>query len=1044
MIFGIWRGPFVFLSPGSLSDRQGKVSQENGEGINDTTNLRPFSAFATRRKFIVPAEKKKTASRRTKSTVDMKSGKKKKKAAAAPGGAKDFYIVGMGASAGGLEAFERFFQNMPNDSGMAFVLVPHLDPTHVSLMPELIQKSSRMEVLPVKDGTKVKVNSVSIVPPNHSLAILNGTLQLLDPPKTPGPRMPIDYFFRSLGEDQGEKAICIILSGMGSDGTLGLRTIKGEGGMAMVQAPDSAKYDSMPRSAIKTDLVDYVLFPEKMPEQLIAYAKHATKKLASKLTGGKVPDALQKIFILLRTHTGHDFSSYKQNTICRRVERRMDVHQINKISNYVRYLQENSVEVETLFKELLIGVTNFFRDKEAFEALKEKALAQIIKGKPNDYTIRVWVPACSTGEEAYSIAILLRECIEQLKKPMGVQVFATDIDTSAIETARAGTYPASISGDVSPDRLKRYFKSEDNVCTVKKDIRETLIFAPQDIIKDPPFTKLDLICCRNLLIYLESELQKRLLPLFHYSLKPDGILFLGSSETIGGFTDLFGAVDKKWKIYRRKEAVPGGHIGARFPVTPQTDKVYEPDEKRPPELTVAQLAQKSLLAQYAPPSVMINERGEILYIHGRTGKYLEPAPGEARLSIYQMAREGLKFEIPSAIRKATTQKKEVTYKGMEVKGNGVTRMVNLTVRPMLEANAPPGAMMVVFEDVTPAIKERPPKKKGTPKKKADEKAEALGKELHYTKESLQTTIEELETSNEELKTTNEELQSTNEELQSTNEELETSKEEQQSMNEELTTVNTELQSKIDELSRANDDLKNLLEAIEVPTIFLDNDLFIKRFTSDSKRLINLIQTDIGRPIGDIASKIEDITISEMAKAVLKDLVYREREVRTRDGFHFLMRIAPYRTTENVIDGVVITFMDITKEKELEEREHRLAAERRLAAVIQDSNDAVTLQDFEGHILDWNKGAERMYGYSKAEALNMNIRDISPKGKEKETLELIKRIKEGEDITSFKTKRKTKDGKILDVWLTVTKLVDTEGKPLQMATTERDLAWLSGQ
>ena len=992
----------------------------------------------------MPAEEKKTASRRTKSTVPMKRSKEKKKAAAVPGGGKDFYIVGMGASAGGLEAFESFFRNMPNDPGMAFVLVPHLDPTHVSLMPELIQKNSKMEVLQVKDGTKVKPNTVSIVPPNHHLAILNGTLQLLAPPKSPGLKMPIDYFFRSLAQDRGEKVICIILSGMGTDGTLGLRTIKGEGGMAMVQSPHSSKYNSMPRSAIETDLVDYILPPEKMPEQLIAYAKHATKKLTSKLIEGKVPDALQKIFILLRTHTGHDFSFYKQNTICRRVERRMNVHQIDKISNYVRYLQENSVEVETLFKEILIGVTSFFRDREAFEALKEKALAQIIKDKPNDYTIRAWVPACSSGEEAYSIAMLLRECIEQLNKPLGVQVFATDIDMNAIEMARAGIYPASISGDVSPGRLKRFFESEDNVCIVRQDLRETLVFAPQDIIKDPPFTKLDLICCRNLLIYLESELQKKLLPRFHYSLKPEGILFLGSSETIGGLTDLFAAVDKKWKIYRRKEGGPAGHIGIEFPVTPQADRVCEPDEKKPPEASVAQLAQKSLLAQYAPPSVMINDNGEILYIHGRTGKYLEPAPGEARLSIYQMAREGLKFEIPSAIRKVATRGKSVTYEGLEVKGNGISQKVNLTVRPMFETNAPPGVMMVVFEDVTPATKEEPAKKKGASKKKEDGRDKVLEKELEYTKESLQTTIEELETSNEELQSTNEELQSTNEELQSTNEELETSKEEQQSMNEELTTVNTELQSKIDELSRANDDLKNLIEAIEVPTIFLDNDLSIKRFTADSKRVINLIQTDIGRPIGDIASKIEDITISEMAEAVLKDLVYRERHVRTRDGSHFNMRIAPYRTTENVIDGVVITFMDVTKEKELEEREHRLTAERRLATVVQDSNDAVTLQDFEGNILDWNKGAESMYGYSKAEALTMNVRDIVPKGKEKETLGLIKKVKKGEDITSFKTKRTTKDGKILDVWLTVTKLADPEGNPVQMATTERDLAWLSDE
>jgi two-component system CheB/CheR fusion protein len=986
---------------------------------------------------LMPAEKKETK---------RKEEDKKKKAIAVPKNTSDFYIVGMGASAGGLEAFERFFHNMPGDSGMAFILVPHLDPTHISLMPELVQKNSKMEVIQVKDGTKVTPNAVYIVPPNHDLAILNGTLQLFPPPKIPGPRMPIDYFLRSLVEDLGEKAICIILSGMGTDGTLGLRAVKGKLGMAMVQSPDSAKYNGMPRSAIETDLVDYILPPEKMPEQLISYAKHATKKVAPKLikAEGKVLDALQKIFILLRIYTGHDFSSYKKNTIYRRIERRMKVHQIDKITTYVRLLQKNSVEVEVLFKELLIGVTNFFRDPEAFKALKEKALPKVLEDKSDDYAIRAWVPGCSSGEEAYSIAILFRECTEQLKRHVGIQIFATDIDKSAIDTARAGIYPASISSDVSPDRLKRFFMSEDNMYRIKKDIREMLVFAPQDIIKDTPFTKLDLVCCRNLLIYLEAELQKKLLPLFHYSLRPGGILFLGTSETIGGFTDLFTSVDKKWKIFRRKESASSAHAAFEFKGTPPLERVYQAEEKKPKEIDVAQLAEKTLLEHYAPPSVIINEKGEILYIHGRTGKYLEPAPGEARLSIYEMAREGLKLELPSAIRKAASQKKEAIYKGLEVKGNGSIQMIDLIVRPMLDVKAPSGLIMVMFEDVTPATKEEPLKKKRIRKQKGDERIEALEKELKYTKENLRTTIEELETSNEELKSTNEELQSTNEELQSTNEELETSKEEQQSMNEELTTVNSELQGKIDELSDANNDLKNLIDAIEVPTIFLDNDLCIKRFTSHATQVINLIQTDIGRPIGDIASKLEDINISEVAEAVLKDLVFREREVHTRDGAYFVMRVAPYRTTENVIEGVVITFIDLTKEKELEERERRLEAEHRLAAVIKDSNDAVTLQDLDGNIVDWNKGAERMYGYSRAEALNMNIRNIVPKGRQKEALGMIKKIKTGEDIKSFKTKRKTKDGRILDIWLTVTKLVDTEGKPIQIATTERDLAWLSEQ
>ncbi len=982
---------------------------------------------------------------KTNSKIELqKSNDKNKEGVAERLGRSDFFIVGIGASAGGLESFEIFFQNMPVDSGMAFILVPHLDPTHTSLMPELIMKKTKMEVFQIKDGDRVKPNTIYIVPPNKLLAILNGKLQLLDFPNIPGLKMPIDFFLRSLAEDQGDKAICLILSGMGTDGTLGLRAIKGNLGMAMVQSVDSAQHVGMPKSAIETQLVDYILNPEKMPKQLIAYVKHVPKKIFYKnaLVDGDPPNALQKIIFLIKHQTGHDFSAYKQNTLCRRIERRMIVHQIDNIKNYVRYLQENCAEVEILFKELLIGVTNFFRDDPAFEILQEKALYDLLKNKSPDDSFRVWIPGCSTGEEAYSIAMLLRESTEQFKKNLNIQIFATDIDERAIETARAGIYPASVSTDLKPERLKRFFRSDDNVFTIKKDIREMLIFAPQDIIKDPPFTKLDLICCRNLLIYLESEMQKKLLPLFHYSLKPGGILFLGSSETIGGFTDIYSMLNKKWKIYKRKDTIAANRMGFEFTQRQREDVKTMGGDKKENKYNVARLAEKSLLAHYAPPSVIINDKGDILYIHGRTGCFLEPAPGEARLSIYEMAREGLKYELHSGIRKAAIEKEEVIYKKLSIKSDGVDKSVNLTIRPMIETNIPTGLMLIEFEDITPQRKEKSIPDQGGPKKKRDECIEDLEQELRYTKENLQSTIEELETTNEELKSTNEELQSTNEELQSTNEELETSKEEQQSMNEELTTVNSELQCKIDELSRANDDLENLLNAIEIPTLFLNNDLYIMRFTSHATRLINLIPTDIGRSIDDIACQIVDVNISEISKAVLKDLVYREKEICTKDGNNFIMRVAPYRTTENIIDGVVITFTDLTKEKEIEEREHRLAAEARIVNIIEDSNDAVTLQDLEGNILEWNRGAERMYGFSKAEALQMNMIDMVPKEKQKEVLSFMEKIKLGEDIKSFKTLRITKEGKILNIWLTVTKVTDFESNSIQIATTERDLAWLA--
>jgi two-component system CheB/CheR fusion protein len=936
-----------------------------------------------------------------------------------------------------LEAFEKFFKNMPPKPGMAFVLVPHLDRTHISLMPELIQKCSKMKVLQVNDGIEVKPNSVYIVPPNNDLAIINATLQLLDPVQGRGPRMPIDFFLRSLAQDQGDKAISVILSGMGSDGTLGLRAIKQELGMAIVQDPDTAKYDGMPRSAIATDLVDYILSPEQMPQQLLAYAKHASQKPASKLfpAEGTAPNALQKIFILLRSHTSHDFSGYKQSTVCRRIERRMNVHQIDKISDYVRYLQENSLEGNILFRELLIGVTNFFRDPDAFEALEKKALLQILAGKPKDYVIRVWIPGCSSGEEAYSIAIILRECTERLKQHIGIQIFATDIDDNAIKTAREGVYPQSIAADVSADRLKRFFTQGDNVYRVRKDIREMLVFAPHNILKDPPFTKLDLVSCRNLLIYLDQKAQSKLLPLFHYSLKFGGYLLLGSSETVGKFADLFAPVDKKWKIFWRQQSPSNSNPVFEFPAAPAVIRNNIEHEIKPLEINIRHLAEKTLLASYAPPGVIINSRGEILYIHGRTGRYLEPAPGEAKWNIYDMARKDLRLELLSVIRQVESLNSAVTSKGLQVRSNGETQALNLTVKPLETPATASGLKIVVFEEISPPRPKTPEEKGRARGNKTDQRIEALEKELYYSKENLQTTIEELETANEELKSTNEELQSTNEELQSTNEELETTKEEQQSLNEELVTVNSELQSKIEEFTTANNDMKNLLNSIEIPTIFLDMDPGIKRFTSHATRIINLIPTDIGRPIEDIASRLQNVQLAEDARGVLNDLAFREKEVQSEDSRFYSIRTAPYRTSENVIDGVVITFVDVTQAK-------RVEIERRLITVVKDSNDAVTIQDLDGNIKAWNRGAEKMYGYSEAEALNLNISQIIPQKESEAARKFVEQVKAGKNINSFRTKRKTKDGKILDVWLTVTKLVDDHGKTIELATTERDLAWLA--
>jgi two-component system CheB/CheR fusion protein len=836
---------------------------------------------------------------------------------AASTGARNFPIVGIGASAGGLEAFEQFFTRMPGDSGMAFVLVQHLDPSRTSMMPELLQRLTTMKVVQAKHRTKVQPNCVYLIPPNKGMIIVNRTLRLTPPVTSHGVRLPIDVFFRSLAEDQRERAIGIILSGNGTDGTLGVKAIKEELGMVMAQDVNSAKYDGMPSSAVDTGLVDYVLPPDKMPAQLVTYVQRSLPWAAPRaaVMVGKSPDALYNIFKVLRSQTGHDFTLYKKNTICRRIERRMNVHQIDGASTYLRFLQQNPQEVGMLFKELLIGVTNFFRDPEAFKALGRKWLPRLLADKPKEYTVRVWVPGCSTGEEVYSIAIVLRECLNQSRRNYQAQIFGTDIDERAVELARPGEYPGNIVADVSPQRLKRFFIKDGDLYRIRKDIREMVVFAPQNIIKNPPFTKLDLLCCRNLLIYLDPELQKKLFPLFHYTLKPGGLLFLGSSESIGGFQDYFTALDKKWKIYQRKEtAAAAAPTMIDFPAPGQTSFANEKESAKEPRRgrpgVLPDLVTRLVLDEYSPACVVVNEKGDILYIHGRTGKFLEPAAGQAHMNIVDMAREGLKFELAAAIRRAHGQEKDVRYPRLQVQSNGARQLLDLTVKRLREPESLRGLLLIVFEEIESPRTVEAGKAKGRLPTQQRQRVAELEQELKYTREHLQTTVEELETSNEELKSTNEELQSTNEELQSTNEELETSKEEMHALNEELITVNTELQSKLEQLTQARDDMKNLLDGTRIATIFLDNSLCVKRFTTEASRLINLIPSDVGRPIGHIVSNLKLETLVEDVEQVLNTLVFKEVKVQSKDGHWYAMRIMPYRTVENVIEGVVITFVDI--------------------------------------------------------------------------------------------------------------------------------------
>ena len=855
-----------------------------------------------------------------------------------------FPVIGIGASAGGLEAFEHFFKHMPPNSGAAFVLISHMDPSHASMMTELIQRLTQMPVKEAVEQMPVEPDHIYVIPPNKDLAIFKGLLQLSSLTGPRGSHMPIDLFLHSLAEDRGERAIGIVFSGTGSDGTAGLRAIQGAGGLTLVQDPANAKYDGMPRSAINSGLADYILPAENMPEQLLAYFKNFHAERMRPPLFAETPNALQKIFMLLRSQTGHDFSQYKKNTIHRRIEKRMRLHGIEDLASYLTYLENHREEVRLLLKEFLINVTSFFRDPKAFEVLKHEILPMLLKDKPDNYTFRVWVPGCASGEEAYSIAMVLREYLAETQRDLIVQIFATDIDENSIDVARSGHYAANIATDIGPDRLRRFFIKEGSGYRIKKEIRELIVFAVQNVIKDAPFTRLDILSCRNLLIYLEPELQNRLIPLFNYSLKPGGCLFLGSSESIGAFSDLFGTLDKKWKFYEAKPSIPSGQE-TRTTGLPWTHGYREPTTpgipKNPTQINMADFTQKVLMADFAPPSAMINAKGDILYIHGQTGKYLEPPQGHPSTNLLEMAREGLKYELQKAIHSAIVQKKDVVRKDLQIKADEGFHAINLIVKALPDAEQE--LFLVVFQDVVPPGAQKQTRIRPIAMEKQGHKASELERELLYTRETLQATIEEQQASNEELKSTNEELQSTNEELQSTNEELETSKEELQSVNEELVTVNSELQAKIGQLYQTENDMKNLLDSTNIGTIFLSNDLHIKRFTQSAVKVVNLIPSDVGRPLSDIVSKLNYKNIIGDVQHVLDTLVYKETEVATNDNKIYLMRIMPYRTLDNMIDGAVITFTDLSVARKASEELLDLEALRVPVALLILDQDLKTVE-----------------------------------------------------------------------------------------------------
>jgi two-component system CheB/CheR fusion protein len=872
-------------------------------------------------------------------------------------------VVGMGASAGGLESFKKFFGAMPANSGLAFVLIQHLDPTHESMMVELLSKHTGMQVSQVVKETPIRPNHVYIAPAGKYLAVRNRVLYLSEPAERRGMRMPIDHFFRSLAEDLRERAICIILSGTGTEGTLGLRAVKEQGGMAMVQEPSTAAHDGMPRSAISTGLADFVIPAENMPEVLTRYVKHPYIEgpIAPEAPpSSRGPDHLHAILAIIRARTRQDFRCYKKSTLTRRIERRMGINHVLEPDDYVEYLRGNPKEVDQLFKDLLIGVTGFFRESEAWEALMKLAIPDLVQNCAADKPIRAWVPGCSTGEEAYSLVMLLLEEVQRQQKHCPVQVFATDIDEDALEYARGGIYPESIAADVPPERLRRFFsKVDDHNYQVFKPLREPVVFAVQNLIGDAPFSKLDLISCRNLLIYLEPALQEKVISLFHFGLKPGGYLFLGSSEGVSHQDALFEPVSKKWQIHRRIGPTHANRI--EFPITAGAERSKERKSwveigRRP---SLAEVTRQVLLQDFAPASVLVNRKFEVLFLTGPTSLYLELPAGAPTLDILTLAQEGLRGKLRAALTEAASSEKRIGTRGARAKRDQGYVPVTIGVKPLQIPQHDESLLLVTFVDEPP-----PPLPSGPPAEtrgQADEsQLRQLEQDLQNTREDLQTTIQELEASNEELKVSNEEVMSINEELQSTNEELETSKEELQSLNEELTTVNCQLQEKISELQTTNNDMANLLSSTDIATIFLDTQFRIKLFTPPANRLFKLIPSDVGRHIGDIASHFTDDALLKDAQRVLEKLTPREKEVQTADGQYFWRRLVPYRTQDNRIDGVVITFANVTPIKRSEESlrslneslEQRVTQRTAMMELLQEVTRAANEADSVSDIMRW--------------------------------------------------------------------------------------------
>jgi two-component system CheB/CheR fusion protein len=880
----------------------------------------------------------------------------------------NFPVVGIGGSAGGLEAFIEFFKAMPPTSGMAFVLVQHLPPERESLIAAILGKHTSMPVVQVENEMPVEANRVHVIRPGHTLTINQGRLHLGDPVEKRGHQRPVDDFFRSLAEEQRERAICIIMSGMGSNGTAGAQAVKAVGGLCIAQDPESAKFPSMPRNLVDAGLADYVLKPEEMPEVLVRYTSHPYVNGEQVEPQDRERQSLNVILAVLRARLRHDFNGYKKPTVLRRVQRRMGLAQLRSMQDYARMIRQQPAEAAALADDLMIHVTGFFRDPEVWQALREKVIVPLVAEKVEGSPLRAWVTACSSGEEAYTVAMLLVEAAGKAGKNFDIKIFATDTAERSLTQARAGVFPGGIESEITPERLDRFFDRDDSVYRVKKELRDLVVFAPQNILQDPPFSRLDLCTCRNLLIYLEPDVQRRALLLAHFGLVEGGTLLLGSSETIGGLDDLFEPIDKKLRIYRR--IGPTRHGAVDFPVpralgAPTTEGETVATATGLPRLSLTHLAHKALLDRYSPPSVVVDRQNHIVFFHGATDRYLDQPRGEPTRELLQLVREPLRGAVRTALHNAMTLSGPATTRDRWEDDDKGRTCVEVRVAPLVGHEAA-GYFLVSFQEIAELRAVDP-----TPLGVANLQNRDLQRELERVSDELQSTIEELQTSNEEMKASNEETTSINEELQSTNEELETSKEELQSLNEELTTVNSQLQAKMEELETTTNDLASILASTDIAVVFLDTNFRIRRFTPAVKDLLELIPSDLGRPLKDLAMKFQDPDFLPDAQLVLERLVPLEREVVSESGRVYVRRTLPYRTAENRIEGVVITFVDISRRREAE-LALRESEERHRLILDGVKEYAICMVDINGRFATWPVGAERVLGYAYAEAIGQPL------------------------------------------------------------------------